>query len=312
VRSLIVCTALLLFGNGAYGDGIYQPTKDGTVLVWNNDPKPKDAATWSGKRDRDGYATGYGTLIWYRVAQKILTGSSIPVPKYIPVSRYSGNMVQGKLDGPVATVDRLGRTFHATFTEGSKNSDWAAGPAPRPDQQRNEIVPRAELVEAPAEGPSRIQKSELSGQRSEITDGQATQQHVAKPAVTETPNPAIDSLRSLTGPTSSLRMNAGAEPPSREATASEGASLQGFTSSAVASAPPRLTTAEVIGLADANARTQGYDLGEYQRPQVNYVPADDIWSVVYQKFIKSTGEIGEHFSVKVEDKTKKTSIVTGR
>jgi hypothetical protein len=92
------------------------------------------------------------------------------------------------------------------------------------------------------------------------------------------------------------------------------ASLQPSTSSTpnAFGARPRLTTAEVIGLADANARTQGYNLDEYQRPQVNYVPADDIWSVVYQKSIESMGEIGKHFSVNVEDKTKKTSIVTDR
>jgi hypothetical protein len=307
VRYLIVSTALLLLANGAYGDGTYQRTKDGKTLVWNSYPRPGEAATWSGDRDTDGYATGYGTLTWYAVERVIVTGSHIPPPKNTAVARLSGNMIQGKLDGSVVNVDANGKMFHGTFVDGKNASDWVAGPAPGPsrtglsDQQGNERIPRAELVEAPAEGPSRIQKSELSEQRSEITDERATQQHIARSAVIEAPNPAMNSLRSLTAPPSALRTNVVEEPPSREVTIASSAPAR-----------PQLTTAQVIGLADENARTQGYDLREYQRPQVNYLPAEDIWSVVYQKSIDSTGEIGKHFSVKVEDKTKKTSIVTDR
>jgi hypothetical protein len=51
-------------------------------------------------------------------------------------------------------------------------------------------------------------------------------------------------------------------------------------------------------------------LGEYQRSQPHYTAADGTWSVSYdQKFV---GETGKHFSVSVEDKTKKASGVTGR
>ena len=66
VRWFFVCTGLLLvvFANGAFAGGNYQRTKDGKTFVWNNHPKPGDAATWSGKRDKDGYATGSGTLTW--------------------------------------------------------------------------------------------------------------------------------------------------------------------------------------------------------------------------------------------------------
>jgi hypothetical protein len=72
-----------------------------------------------------------------------------------------------------------------------------------------------------------------------------------------------------------------------------------------------LTAAEVIELADAEARTQGYDLGKYQRPQAQYAATENIWSVSYDQK-NDAGEAGKPFSVKVEDKTKKTSIVAGK
>ena len=39
IRSLFVCSALLLFASVAYGAGSYQRTRDGKTLVWNDSPK---------------------------------------------------------------------------------------------------------------------------------------------------------------------------------------------------------------------------------------------------------------------------------
>src|SRR4029077_7488928 len=64
-RFFFVCRALLVFANVALGDGTYQRTKDGKTLVWNNHPQAGDEAKWSGDRDREGYASGFGTLTWY-------------------------------------------------------------------------------------------------------------------------------------------------------------------------------------------------------------------------------------------------------
>jgi hypothetical protein len=232
-------------------------------------------------------------------------------------------MIRGKFEGSVVNVDANGKTFHGTFVDGRKASDWAAGPAPDPssprdesvsprrpdltglsDQQANEHVPRAELVEAPAEGPSPMPDHSPLVAAAIYGATRQTSQDLSAPAARETRSPAINSVRSITTPPSSLRMNVVAD-----------ASLQASTSSTASSPParPRLTTAEVIGLADAEARTQGYDLGEYQRPQVNYIPADDAWLVFYdQTDVGGVGEIGKHISVSVEDKTKKTSVVAGR
>ena len=68
----------------------------------------------------------------------------------------------------------------------------------------------------------------------------------------------------------------------------------------------------VVDLADAAARSRGYDLSEYQRPEPQYDPADGAWSLLYdRKPVDGTTEIGKHFNVAVDDKTKRTVLVAG-
>jgi hypothetical protein len=157
-RCLLVCSALLLlFANGAYGTGRYQRTKDGKALIWNDNPGRSEEAIWSGGRDPNGYAIGPGTLTWYRAKRNFLTGATIPSPKAgAVVNTYSGNMVRGKLNGPVVKVDAKGKTFYANFANGNKIGYWSAGPAPAPtpDQRRNERGPGSAVVEAPAKEPA--------------------------------------------------------------------------------------------------------------------------------------------------------------
>ena len=181
-RSLFIFSGLLLlFANGVYGGGAYQRTKDGKTLIWNDDPDRNKEAIWSGSRDPNGYASGQGTLTWYRVERKAVTGSWISSPRghSVFVSRYLGKMVRGKLEGPVAIVDATGKIFRGTFVNGSRVGNWSAAPAPTPTsnqrrtesvhtgpveglasspaptpvQRRTERVQRETVAEAPAEGP---------------------------------------------------------------------------------------------------------------------------------------------------------------
>jgi hypothetical protein len=313
-RFLFVFSALLLlFANGAFAGGAYQRTKDGKTRVWNNHPTPGDAVTWSGKRDKDGYATGSGTLTWYKTDRVLITGSNIRSAKHIAGSRYSGTMVRGKLEGPVVNVDPNGKTFHGTFVDGRKTKDWAAGRAPGPsrtdiaaDRQRDEQVHQDVAAEAepppPAVGPSEPpvvpHPPPLQG------DGatKQTTQNIPGPAAKETPSPAVDdSLQSLISP-QSLRMKLAAEASPRAS--------KPPTASSPSTAGPRLTAAEVIELANAEANKRGYKVGEYQRPQADFTAADETWSVSYDQ--KYADGFGKHFSVSVEDKTKKASIAAGR
>jgi hypothetical protein len=168
-RCLLVLSALLLFANSA-NCGVYERTKDGRTLVWNNFPRPGDSATWSGARDANGYATGYGTLTWYKSERTVVTGSNIPSPTKGSVvrGRYSGRMVNGKFQGSVVNVDANGQVFHGTFVNGAKTSDWIAGPPPSANQQSGQRVSTsASNAEPapPAAGPSHIAVTALTAPR---------------------------------------------------------------------------------------------------------------------------------------------------
>jgi hypothetical protein len=150
---------LLLLASGVYGGGIYQHTRDKRALIWNSHPRPDEEAAWSGDQDSKRYATGYGTLTWYRVQRAIVTGSNIASStgrgvSAIVINRYSGKMVLGKFDGPVVNVDANGKMFHSTFANGIKVTDWVAGPLPPTDQGLNEPVSvsgNARTAEPPAD-----------------------------------------------------------------------------------------------------------------------------------------------------------------
>ena len=153
-----------MFTGVALGDGVYQRTRDGKTLVWNNDPKPGDEATWSGDRDREGYARGFGTLIWYAVDNQ--TASPDPVL----YARYWGNTVRGKLDGLV-NVHSKKKTHHAIFVDGARLTHWAAGPASSHlSAQARAAIAKQNMTrepEAPAEGPSSPQHESVPPERSD-------------------------------------------------------------------------------------------------------------------------------------------------
>src|SRR5437870_4263117 len=101
-RLFVYSGLLALLITGPAFAGQYQRTKDGKTRVWNENPKPGDLVTWSGGRDAEGYATGYGTLTWFAPQKALLTGSNIAREgHYIVSSRASGTMVHGKFEeGP--------------------------------------------------------------------------------------------------------------------------------------------------------------------------------------------------------------------
>ena len=163
-------SALLLFAHSAKCSAAYQHTKDGRTVVWNNFPRPGDSATWSGARDANGYATGYGTLTWYKSERTVVTGSNLssPIKGTVVRGRYSGRMVKGKFQGLVVNVDANGQIFHGTFLNGAKTSDWIAGQPPSPTQQSDpHISKRASNPEPapPAAGPSHIAVTALTPPR---------------------------------------------------------------------------------------------------------------------------------------------------
>ncbi len=200
-RLLLICGALLGLAELATGKGNYQSTKNGKTLVWNSDPKPGDVATWSGARDRDDYAHGFGRLIWYTTEP----GSSKPEL----YARYWGRMVNGKFEGPV-NVHSKRKTHHAIFISGTRVTGWAPGTASSRANAvwQRLVAKRRENVEpeAPAAGPI-DERSEAMGQRSEDTGLRSAVKESIQDLYSERwPKIDIDdSLRLLAFPPRSLR-----------------------------------------------------------------------------------------------------------
>jgi hypothetical protein len=291
LKGFVLAGALLLCASGVYGDGGYQNTIGRRGLVWRDDVNAENAATWSGQRDEDGYATGYGTLTWYRLDQRIVTGSYLPITRKTLISQISGTMVQGKLMETQDASEVRGKTAKTKSTDdrkdGATSSPVRPGDEPEPrdtaveqSEQADHLKPNAEgireraaqgsRVETPAEAPSAEQPNDSAGgQRGPGTAGQTN-----------------SDLQSLTGPPSSLRTELAAH--------------------------PRLSKAEVIRLADEQARAGGYNVADYQGRLVKYNTNDETWSVFYnQKPADGAAKTGKHFAVTVEDKTDKTSIMPG-
>jgi hypothetical protein len=445
-RFFITCGAsvlILILAKGALADGAYQRTEDRKqTLVWNNDPKPGDAASWSGDRDAEGYATGTGTLKWFRAERVSMTGSNLSIgTKKTLISSYTGAMVRGKLSGNVTTVDH-GKTYHATFADGHRKGGWIAGPliskaqrveeAAAPEKieraeaatsastdtesaNANKAATKTETTDIPAQGPAEEtteaneQKSEASkpvasdsseppklktqsspplvaqnsaaepdesatprepvtkkaalapgavraierpttasvpkkaatpraksaetdiaktektsktaksapsqpieaetqiskdipaegppavaAEKNQTDAARSTTEAPTKPAAKETP--VDDSIRTLTGPPSSLHVNPPAE------TKAPAQTTEAATSSASGA---KLTAVQAMDIADIEARTKGFDLGEYQLPKAEYNAADDTWSVSYAARDDKTVK---KLSVTIRDKTGKAEV----
>lgn len=127
---------LWLTNSALAGEGEYLKTMDGKTLVWNNYPAPGDAAEWSGERDKEGYATGSGTITWH--GKKSSGYTFVKKDRIVVIGRYSGTMVKGKFEGVVVRLGgpiKVGWTSatsdsHATFVGGKQTSEWVKGPAP--------------------------------------------------------------------------------------------------------------------------------------------------------------------------------------
>jgi hypothetical protein len=284
-RFLFIALALVpaCWAGSAKAEGVYQRTADNKTLVWNSFPKKGETMSWSGKQDKEDYATGYGELTFQKK-----TGFTFARHDVV-TERYSGKMVHGKFEGTVETVNKQAETRHATFVAGKRTGDWEAGPAPKTSEK---TTPKSTAAQPPAEGPTeKLQPAPAEdGLRREERSTSSVQRPPEKPSVEATESPSHESLRSLAAPPASLQTPGASD----------------------ASAPrSRLTTPEVIALADTAARANGYDLSKYQNPQSQYNAAADMWAVSYEK--KSGADEGtKRFSVRIDDKSERTTIVTSK
>jgi hypothetical protein len=153
----------------------------------------------------------------------------------------------------------------------------------------------------PAEGPlsAEAEKTQSPSSRSAIAESSQPPSLNPQPSSKETP--VDNSIRTLTGPPSSLHVKTPPEtnPPT-----------QISTPPIAAASPPtagsKLTAVQAMDIADIEARTKGYDLGEYQLPKAEYNAASDTWSVAY--VARDADKAAGKLSVTIQDKTGKAEI----
>ena len=204
IRSVFVCGALLLFASVAYGAGSYQLTRDGQTFVWNDSPEPGKEATWSGKRDKNGFATGPGILTWYKVEPTIVTGSNIlDTRRYaVVISRYSGKMVRGKFKGAVTYVDANGKPLQVISVNEANR--------PSPRQKATRVRTRGMTATSTAEKTPTPPSQQTVMQTPERTPAPAT----PEPALEQSPSPIVEEPQTaVPSETATLAAKGMATPP---------------------------------------------------------------------------------------------------
>ena len=183
-RRVVGCGAVLALMLTSALAGSYQRTRDSNVLVWIEQPQPGQEITWDGRRDRERYATGRGTLTVYAPGKGVETGSNIPSSRrLIVVGRYTGTMQRGK------------------FVNGLNAR------TPPPASPRS---PRFRATPAPRDTSAPVRHPATTPPLNKTPPPRST------PAATPAPSPAAtatpeNSLNSLTRPPASLGLNSPAE-----------------------------------------------------------------------------------------------------
>ena len=80
---------------------------------------------------------------------------------------------------------------------------------------------------------------------------------------------------------------------------------------ALPEATTNLARAEVLQIAEATARSEGYDVSKYNMTACHYefTRKDHTWTVFYE--LKPPAPPGGHFMVSIDDQTKKASLAHG-
>jgi hypothetical protein len=192
---MLLSAALLICASSSFAEGEFQQAKDGKTLIWNGTPKPGETVTWDGDRDKENYAVGFGALTWYTANGTVY-------------GLYYGNMVHGKLEGPV-NVHINGRTAHAYFVDGGRVTGWGRGRAPSKMEVPEEVVAEKRRVQAEKEAAAAKRTAaaaEAEKKAKKQADKEAAenvQRPISEPSPASSSPPAVAEKRSEAPATSS-------------------------------------------------------------------------------------------------------------
>lgn len=208
-------------------------------------------------------------------------------PRQQPVTKKSA-----LAPGAVRAIEQPGREVEK---KSEKPREAKVRKTPTIEGPKTEPTPIGRELESPAEGPRSAGAEKLQRPNPKSTTEGPSQLSTLNSQPSE--NPTDDSIRTLTGPPSSLRVKSTPAPP---------VSAPSITAPSSPPAGPKLNAVQAMDIADIEARTKGYDLGEYQLPKAEYNAVDDIWSVSYVGREKDKN--AKHLSVIVQDKTGKAEV----
>ena len=170
-RLILICCVLVTFAPGqTFAAGEFQKARDGKTTIWNWQAKAGETADWSGGRDKDGYATGFGDLTLYNTDGKTF-------------GLFYGKMAHGKFEGAV-NVHTGSRISHAYFVDGDRVTAWARGAAKSNMTDSEAAVVEQKKVEAEKEA---AEKEKVA--RAEAEKAAAKKEKVAKAEAVATPKP---------------------------------------------------------------------------------------------------------------------------
>jgi hypothetical protein len=227
------------------------------------------------------------------IAQASTEADESATPRQQPLTRKAA-----LAPGAVRAIDKPGQTV-VRKSEKTKESSEKIRKAKKVEAEKPASA--SEQPESPAEGPASAVAKKPQAPSSKITKEEKSE--VSQPSTIESPplaqeTPVDDSIQTLTGPPASLRAKS-APPPETTPVASA-------STAPPTTAVPKLNAVNAMDIADIEARTKGYDLGEYQLPKAEYSPTDDAWSVSY--IPRDKDKSGKRLNVTVQDKTGKAEV----
>jgi hypothetical protein len=344
---ILVCCGVLVLASGSLSAaGEYQQARDGKTMVWNATPKSGDTASWSGGRDEDNYATGFGHLAWYDASGK-------------EQGVFYGNMVRGKFEGAV-NMHSNGRTMHAYYANGGRVTAWARGRAPAnmrvPEgavaerRKSEEEAAKEELAKATEPEPTPvtnkakpvtepIAKTEPSPQplseRPPRGPGSYHKETAEKPAIvaakkTESlrvePPVLHEQISETRDQKSEVSATSSSTPPAKETQADLSVNalagpLSSLRTGAIPESSPEnqapsptpkregpLTEPDVISLVDTEARANGAPIDQYDAPKVDHSAVKGKWTLFYARKADASVNLPKAFTATVEDKTHQVKV----
>jgi hypothetical protein len=292
---------ILVFTNRSFAAGAYQRTEDERLKAdVTGSTAPADSSNLS-------LSTLNSQASAPLIAQASTEADESATPRQQPVTKKAA-----LAPGAVRAIERPDRQPEKKVEKPKETAPKVRKSATPEEPKAEPTVIDRELA-SPAEGPTSVaaEKAQTptpkSQEPSQVSAGASLREELSTTAseARTTPQPSDspvdDSIRTLTGPPSSLRTK-----PEPETTPAQETSVPTTAASTSLSAEPKLNAVQAMDIADIEARTRGYDLGEYQLPKAEYDAATDMWSVSY--ITRDGAKKAKRLRVTVQDKSGQADV----